>query len=77
MGLYGLIKNKTMKKSELKQLIKEVLSESDNQTYKKISFVRECIKNIRKTIKEIDWKKTTENERTSIGDDLQKLTELL
>lgn len=66
-----------MKKSELKTLIQEVLQESDNQTYRKISFIRECIKNIRKTIKEIDWEKATPNEKDSINTDLQKLLNLL
>lgn len=66
-----------MKKSELKTLIQEVLQESDNQTYRKISFIRECIKNIRKTIKEIDWEKATLNEKNSINTDLQKLLNLL
>jgi len=49
------------------------LNESDNQTYKKLSFVRDCIKNIRKTLKDINWEKATENEKIEIYSEIEKL----
>ena len=49
------------------------LNESDTQTYRKLSFIRDCIKNIRRTLKDIDWEKATENERNEIFAEIQNL----
>lgn len=42
------------------------INESDNQTWRKIQFIKEQIRNITKTIREIDWAHTTPNEKDDI-----------
>jgi hypothetical protein len=53
------------------------LNESEKQTYNKLSFVREYISLIRKTLREIDWTAATANEKDDIVDSLEGLKKIL
>jgi hypothetical protein len=55
----------------------ELLNESDSQTYRKIQFIKEQIRNITKTIRDIDWNKTTINEKSDIKELLTNLSMLI
>ena len=55
----------------------ELINESDNQNYKKLQFIREQIRNITKTIRDVDWKKTTDGEKSGIVDSLDGLVTLI
>lgn len=55
----------------------DLLNESDSQTYRKIQFIKEQIRNITKTIRDINWDKTTINEKKDIEDSLEKLVFLI
>jgi hypothetical protein len=54
-----------------------LINESDNQTYKKFQFIREQIRNITKTVRDVDWNKTTDGEKSDIVDSLDNLTSLV
>jgi len=54
-----------------------LINESDNQTYKKLQFIREQIRNITKTVRDVDWNKTTDGEKSDIVDSLDNLTSLV
>lgn len=55
----------------------DLITESDTQTYRKLQFIREQIRNITKTIREIDWKKTTDGETSDIVISLDNLSSLI
>ena len=55
----------------------QLITESDNQTYKKLQFIREQIRNITKTIRDVDWKRTTDGEKLDIMDSLDNLVTLV
>ena len=55
----------------------ELITESDNQTYKKLQFIREQIRNITKTVRDVDWKKTTDGEKGDITNSLENLIDLV
>ena len=54
-----------------------LITESDTQTYRKLQFIREQIRNITKTIREIDWKNTTDGEKGDIIISLDGLSSLI
>ncbi len=55
----------------------DLINESDSQNYKKLQFIREQIRNITKTIRDVDWKKITDGEKTSISGSLETLVDLI
>lgn len=55
----------------------ELITESDTQTYRKLQFIREQIRNITKTIRDIDWRKTTDGEVSDIRTSLDGLSSLI
>ena len=55
----------------------ELINESDNQNYKKLQFIREQIRNITKTVRDVDWKKTTDGEKGDITNSLENLIDLV
>ena len=54
-----------------------LINESDNQTYKKLQFIREQIRNITKTVRDVDWNRATDGEKSDIIDSLDNLTSLV
>jgi hypothetical protein len=62
---------------KLPEMKENLLNESDTQTYRKLQFIREQIRNITKTIREVDWKKTTDGEKSDISDSLENLVSLV
>jgi len=54
-----------------------LINESDNQTYKKLQFIREQIRNITRTVRDVDWSRTTDGEKSNIIDSLDNLTSLV
>jgi hypothetical protein len=61
---------------DIPSLTENKIFESDSQTFKKLQFIREQIRNITRIIRDIDWRKTTENERGDIIYSLENLTDL-
>lgn len=59
------------------ELNENIINESDNQTWRKLQFIKEQIRNITKTIREIDWAHTTPNEKSSILLSLDSLKTVL
>jgi len=53
------------------------INESDNQNYKKLQFIREQIRNITKTVRDVDWMKTTDGEKSDITVSLENLVDLV
>ncbi|MBC8147553.1 MAG: hypothetical protein H8E98_06160 [Bacteroidetes bacterium] len=51
--------------------------ESDPQTYKRLSFIRSSIGNIRRTLRQIDWTKATDNEKREIKRTIQQLVQII
>ena len=55
----------------------ELITESDSQTYRKLQFIREQIRNITRTVRDVDWNRTTDGEKGDIVDSLENLTSLV
>jgi hypothetical protein len=70
-----------MKKQDLiiliKECHKEILLESEQQTYKKLQFIKDSIFNIRKTLRDIDWSEATQNEKSKLIDMLNDLPKII
>jgi len=62
---------------DLTDIKENKLNESDNQTYRKLQFIREQIRNITKTVRDVDWERTTDGEKSDITYSLESLIGLV